>query len=93
MRVISKLAQIDFQFGNIARDDNVLVIESHPESKMRSTVYVSPQDVVEVLKRMLANPSTLVFFLALPFFLYRWRRSGQAAGGRGEQRRRDWPTV
>ena len=92
MRVVSKLAQIDFRFGRIERQGNLLVIESHPESKMKSTVYLSPQDIVEYLKRMLVNPSTLVFFLGLPYFLYRWRRSGQDVGHRPEGKR-EWPTV
>ena len=92
MRVISKLAQIDFRFGRIERQGNLLVIESHHESKMKSTVYLSPQDIVEYLKRMLVNPSTIVFFLALPYFLYRWRRSGQDVAHRAEGKR-EWPTV
>ena len=92
MRVISKLAQIDFQFGKISRQENVLVIESHPDSKMPSTVYVSPQDVVAVLRRMLVNPGAILFLLALPYFLFRWKRSNQTIPGATRQTR-EWPTV
>ena len=56
MRVISKLAQIDFKFGRVEREGNVLVVESDPDSKMKTTVYLSPQDVVEYLKRVLLKP-------------------------------------
>lgn len=92
MRVISKLAQIDFRFGRVERQGNVLVIESDRDSKMKSTVYLSPQDVVEYLKRLLVSPSALLFFVGLPIFLYRWKRSGQQT--RQEARsNREWPTV
>lgn len=93
MRVVSKLAQIDFKFGDIERRGNLLVIGSHPDSRMRSTVHVSPEDIVEALKRLLANPSSLLFFLGLPLFLYRWRRSGRDTGENEATTRRDWPTV
>ena len=92
MRVISKLAQVDFDFGSISRQGNLLVIESDPESKMPSTVYISPQDVVEVLKRMFVSLGAIQFVLGLPFFLYRWRRSGQGISDR-QGGRKEWPTV
>ncbi len=92
MRVLSKLAQIDFQFGKIRRDKNLLVVESHPDSKMPSTVYMSPQDVVEVLKRMLISPGAILFVLGLPFFLYRWNRSDRSIH-QGVKKKREWPTV
>ena len=92
MRVISKLAQIDFQFGQITREKNLLVIASHADSKMPSTVYVSPQDMVEVLKRVLVSPGAILFVLALPFFLYRWNRSDKRVA-RAKRQRKEWPTV
>ena len=92
MRVVSKLAQIDFQFGRIERQGNLLVVESHPDAKMKSTVYLSPQDVVEYLRRLLANPSAILFFIGLPLYLFRWRRSGQSID-RATAAKREWPTV
>lgn len=92
MRVNSKLAQIDFQFGRVAREGNLLVIDSHANSKMQSKVYISPQDVVEYLKRLLLNPSAILFFLGLPYFLYRWRRSDQHIS-RTTGRVKEWPKV
>ena len=90
MRVISKLAQIDFQFGKVTRDGDVLVINSHAE--MRSTVYVSPQDVIEFLKRFLLSPRAIVFVLGMPFFWYRWHKHGGSGKTRGK-RKKAWPSV
>ncbi len=92
MRVLSKLAQIDFQFGPVSRAENLLVIESDPESKMPSTVYVSPQDVVEFLKRLLVSPKALLFIVGLPYFLYRWNRSDKRIR-RSTAIKKEWPTV
>jgi hypothetical protein len=92
MRVISKLAQIDFQFGGISRDGNLLVIESDPQAKMPATVYISPGDVTDFLKRILRNPQALLFVLALPWFLIRWKKHGQPVST-GARRKREWPTV
>ena len=78
MKVISKLAEIDFRFGAMRRERDLLVIESHPESKMASTVYVSPGDVLAALGRLLTSPGALLFLLALPYFAWRWRRSDKA---------------
>ena len=92
MRVISKLAQIDFQFGSISRQNNLLVIESDADARMPTTVYISPQDVVEALKRILVSPGGLLFLLALPVFWFRWRRSDQSIQS-GTKKTREWPTV
>lgn len=93
MRVISKLAQIDFQFGKVSRDGNLLVIESDTNARMPSTVYVSPQDVVEFMKRFLVSPRAIVFLLGMPYFLYQWKKRGQSKSDAGKDRKREWPTV
>ncbi len=92
MKVISKLAEIDFQFGAMRRDRNLLVIESHPDAKLASTVYVSPDDVLNGLKRLIVSPGALLFLLALPVFVFRWRR-GEHKVAKHRDVRRDWPTV
>ncbi len=92
MRVVSKLAQIDFAFGRISHDRNLLVIESGPQSKIPATVYVSPDDVVQFLKRFLTSPGAILFVVALPWFLVRWRRHGQAPTAKARSKR-EWPTV
>lgn len=93
MRVISKLAQIDFQFGEVHREGNLLVIDSDPNASMPSNVYVSPQDVLEFLKRFLLSPSALLFVLAFPYFLVRWNRSDKTASRKGPRNKNKWPTV
>jgi hypothetical protein len=92
MRVISKLAQIDFQFGNITREGNLLVIESDPQAKMPATVYLSPGDITKLFKRIFVSPQALVFVLALPYFMVRWKTRSHAASMKS-RRRREWPKV
>lgn len=92
MRVISKLAQVDFRFGEVTREGDLLVIDSHPDSKMQSTIYISPRDVVELLKRFLLSPSAILFVLCLPYFLYRWNRSDKRIA-RSRRHVRKWPEV
>lgn len=92
MRVRSKLAQIDFRFGDVSREGNLLLIDSHVDSNLPSRVYISPQDVVEFLKRLLTSPSAILFVLGLPWFLYRWHRSGQK-WHQAKSSAREWPKV
>lgn len=75
MRVRSKLADVDFQFGKVRRDGDMLIIESHADARMKSRVYVSPEDVTVFLRRMLSSPSALVFVLGFPYFWYRHRKA------------------
>ena len=92
MKVISKLANIDFQFGEVARDGNLLRIESAQDAKMQSQVFVSPQDIMEFLKRFLTSPSAIWFALALPYFYYRWRRSAKEIA-KSKTHQKEWPKV
>lgn len=92
MRVRSKLAQIDFRFGDVSREGNLLLIDSHADSNLPSRVYISPQDVLEFLKRLLTSPSAILFVLGLPWFLYRWHRSGQQ-WQQAKPSAREWPKV
>ena len=73
MKVKSKLADVEFQFGRIERQDNMLVIESHPDQKMKSRVYVSPADVLSFLGKLLRSPSGLLFVVGFPYFYLRAR--------------------
>ena len=74
MKVKSKLADVDFQFGHFQYKKDHLVIHSHPDQTMQSKVYVSPNDVVSACGRALANPMVWVYLIAFPFFLIRYRR-------------------
>ncbi len=80
MRVRSKLADVDFQFGKVRRDGDMLIIESHAEARMKSRVYVSPEDVTIFLRRLLSSPSALVFVLGFPYFWYRHRNAQKLTG-------------
>ena len=75
MRIRSKLADVEFEFGEIGREGNQLVITSHPDAKMKSKVYVAPQDVTAMLKRLFVSPSALLFIIGLPFFYFRAARA------------------
>lgn len=81
MRVRSKLADVEFLFGEVERKDNGLVITSHPSQTMKSKVYVSPQDVVAFLGCLFRSPSALLWLLGLPVFWFRAR--GGKKPGRG----------
>ena len=74
MKVKSKLADIDFEFGHFEYKKDHLVIHSHPDQSMQSKVYVSPNDVVTALGKALRVPMVWVYILGFPFFLIRYRR-------------------
>ena len=76
MKVKSKLADIDFQFGKFEVKRNHLVIHSRSDQTMQSKVYVSPDDIISGLARAFSNPLVWVYFLAFPivFLVYRRQR-------------------
>lgn len=74
MKVRSKLADIDFQFGRFVYKKDHLIIYSDPDQSMQSKVYVSPNDILSALGRALLNPMVWVYFIGFPFFLIRYRR-------------------
>jgi hypothetical protein len=82
MKVKSKLADVDFQFGPIERQQSTLVISSHPSQPMQSKVYVTPDDVLRFLGRFLASPSAIVFALGFPYFWWRSRGEEKAAAAK-----------
>lgn len=74
MKVKSKLADIDFEFGRFEYKKDHLIVHSHESQPMQSKVYVSPNDVLSALGKALSNPMVWVYFLFFPFFLIRYRR-------------------
>ena len=74
MKVKSKLADIDFEFGHFEYKKDHLVIHSHPGQSMQSKVYVSPNDVVSAMGKALQVPMVWVYVIGFPFFLIRYRR-------------------
>lgn len=79
MKVKSRLADVDFVFGSVERKKNSLVISSHPSQTMKSKVYVSPQDVLSFLGKLICSPSALLFVLGFPFFYIRARKEAGRA--------------
>ena len=74
MKVKSKLADIDFEFGRFEYKKDHLIVYSHESQSMQSKVYISPNDILSALGKALANPMVWVYILAFPFFLIRYRR-------------------
>ena len=66
MRVRSKLADVEFQFGEFEYKKDHLIIHSAQEQAMQTRVYVSPDDIVSALKKALSNPTGLAVFCRLP---------------------------
>lgn len=78
MKVKSKLADIDFEFGRFEYKKDHLIIHSHESQAMQSKVYVSPDDVLSAAGKALANPRVWLYLLGFPFFLIRYRRRKKA---------------
>ena len=74
MKVVSRLAKMDFTIGSIERDGDNLVIKSHPDQAMKSKVYMTPEDVAGLLKASL-NRSVVSFALSFPWIYMRSKRS------------------
>jgi hypothetical protein len=88
MKVRSRLADVDFQFGRFEYKKDHLIIHSDPSQIIQSKVYVSPDDVVTALSKALVNPMVWLYVIAFPFFLlrYRRRRRAKAAAAAAENR-------
>ena len=82
MKVKSRLADVDFLFGEVERKGNMLVITSHPSQTMKSKVYVSPGDVLSFLGRLFRSPSALLFVIGFPVFYFRARAEAKAPRNR-----------
>ncbi len=74
MKIKSKLADIDFEFGRFEYKKDHLIVHSHASQAMQSKVYISPDDVVSALGKALVNPMVWVYLICFPFFLIRYRR-------------------
>ena len=56
MKVKSKLADIDFEFGRFEYKKDHLIVHSHESQSMQSKVYVSPNDVLSALTILSSLP-------------------------------------
>ena len=82
MKVVSELADIEFQVGAIARQGDELIIESSADSTLATRVFVSAKDARAAIRRLLASPSAWAFLLRLPFALL--------SSGQGNTDHRAW---
>ena len=73
MKVVSKLANVDFSFGHVEYKRDHLILHSHPDQTMQSKVYVSPDDILSALGRMFCSPRVCLYFLTFPVHLIRYR--------------------
>ena len=78
MKVKSKLADIDFEFGSFECKKDHLIIHSAPAQHMQSRVYVSPDDIVSALGKMLVKPRVWLYFLCFPYHFVQYRRRKRA---------------
>ncbi len=74
MRVRSKLADVEFEFGEFEYKKDHLIIHSTESQAMKTKVYVSPEDILKALAQMLRKPMVWLYLLGFPFFLIRYRR-------------------
>ena len=66
MKVVSRLVNMDFKIGKIARKEDQLVISSHESQPMKVKVYMSPEDITGLIRAAL-NLSVIYYVLSLPF--------------------------
>ena len=78
MKVASKLVKMDFVIGKIERQDQYLIIHSHPESTMPAKVRIDAIDLWFFIRAMLNWP-VISYLLALPM-LYRKAKAEQKTG-------------
>ena len=83
MKVVSKLADVEFVFGAVEYKRDHLILHSHPSQSLQSKVYVSPDDILSALAKMSANPRVWLYLLAFPLHVIRYRRR-KAARARGD---------
>ena len=86
MRVISELADIDFQVGAISRRGDELVIDSAADSTLASRIVIRPREALATLLRLATSAAAWGFLLRLPFALLRAGR--QEAGDQAWRERR-----
>ena len=87
MRVVSELADLEFQVGAISRRGDELIIDSAADSTLASRIRIRPREALATLLRLAASGAAWGFLLRLPFALLRDRRD--AADDRAWRERRE----
>jgi len=79
MKVRSKLVDMEFRVGSIERSGYDLVVNSHAGQPLKSRIYISPEDVLTALGKLIASRGAWTFVLGFPYFYLRSRRRDQRA--------------
>ena len=77
MKVASKLVKMDFMVGKIERQDQYLIIYSHPDSTIPAKVRLDAIDLWAFIRAFM-HWSTISYMLTLPI-LYRKAKTVQKA--------------
>jgi hypothetical protein len=67
VRVISGIADVDFNVHSISREGPCLVVRDRAGAGLATVVYLTPADIAAGLKALLASPAALGFVLTAPF--------------------------
>ncbi|WP_426990374.1 hypothetical protein [Pseudarthrobacter sp. Y6] len=74
MKVVTKLAKMEFTIGTLVRKDDFLIMESGDDTEtMKFRAQITPEDVVATIKAGL-NLQVLFYVLQLPILLRRRQR-------------------
>jgi hypothetical protein len=74
MQVNTKLVKMELEVGSIRRDGDRIVISSDPTKSMPAEVYMTPKDVVGMIKASL-NLSVISYILLFPFLYIKCLKS------------------
>jgi hypothetical protein len=74
MQVNTKLVKMELEVGSIRRDGDRIVISSDPMQSMPAEVYMTPKDVVSMVKASL-NPSVISYMFLFPFLYIKYLKS------------------
>lgn len=79
MRVVTKLARMDFTVGGLhSEGDDLVIVSGGDERAMKVKAYVEPEDVVAFL-RVSLRPGVVGHLCRLPWILWRRRRARTAS--------------
>lgn len=81
MKVVSRLVNMDFKVGSIARKDDQLIISGHESQPMKVKVYMSPEDISGFIKAAM-NWSVISYILTLPLFIIKSKNTTKRESAR-----------
>lgn len=93
MKVVTHLADVEFHVGKIERTPHGLVVHGDPDKSLPTTVYVSPGDLMQMLKAAFATPSVILYLLLSPIHYLRNKGKEPVSPKMGapKTQRKPWP--